>query len=59
MMEAGGACAPMYREEESGLALCGVTPQYQPGLSAADVTFANPVYRWNHPFRIPIVIPES
>lgn len=59
MMESGGAGAPMYREEESGLALCGVTLQYQPGLYAADVTFANPVYRWNHPFRIPIVIPES
>ena len=53
-----GACERQYAFEESGPRLTGLLLRHVPGLYATDLTFANPVFRWNHAFDIIVTIPE-
>lgn len=53
-----GACERQYQFSETGSQLTGLLLRYTPGLSAIDLTFVDPVYRWNHPFQVPVIIPE-
>lgn len=53
-----GACERQYAFEESGPRLTGLLLRHVPGVYATDLTFANPVFRWNHAFDITVTIPE-
>ena len=53
-----GACERQYSFEETGVRFSGLLLHHVPGLYTADFTFVNPTYRWNHPFDIPVTIPE-
>lgn len=53
-----GACERQYAFEETGPRLTGLLLRHVPGIYATDLTFANPVFRWNHAFAITVTIPE-
>ncbi|HIZ84396.1 MAG TPA: sigma-70 family RNA polymerase sigma factor [Firmicutes bacterium] len=53
-----GACERQYAFEESGPRLTCLLLRHLPGIYATDLTFANPVFRWNHAFDITVTIPE-
>ena len=52
-----GACERQYAFEQTGPRLTGLLLRHAPGLYATNLTFANPVYRWNHAFDIAVTIP--
>ncbi len=53
-----GACERQYAFEASGPRLTGLLLRHIPGVYATDLTFVNPVFRWNHAFDITVTIPE-
>ena len=53
-----GACERQYAFEASGPRLTGLLLRHIPGVYATDLTFVNPVFRWNHAFVITVTIPE-
>lgn len=53
-----GACERQYAFEENGPRLTGLLLRHVPGVYATDLTFVNPVFRWNHVFDITVEIPE-
>lgn len=52
-----GACERQYVFEEGEPRLTSLLLRHAPGLYATDLTFTDPVLRWNHPFDIPVTIP--
>lgn len=54
----GTACERQYTLAEDGTTqLSGLLLRYKPGLHAANLTFTQPLYRWDCDFTIPITIP--
>ncbi len=52
-----GACERQYAFEAGQPRLTGLLLRHAPGLYAADLTFTDPVFRWNHSFDIPVTVP--
>ena len=54
----GTACERQYTLAEDGTTqLSGLLLRYKPGLHAANLTFTQPLYRWDCDFTIPVTIP--
>lgn len=53
-----GACERQYAFEETGPRLTDLLLRHAPGLHATNLTFVDPVFRWNHAFDIIVTIPE-